>query len=94
MSGDFRQILPIIIRGHRADTVNAMIKRSYIWPSVEVMKLKTNMRVQRAVSDNEEQAYFARFLNDLGDGKLEYDNNNEILIPSTIGIPMYYPNRN
>ena len=46
MSGDFRQILPIIIGGHRADTVNATIKRSYIWPSVEVMKLKTNMRVQ------------------------------------------------
>ena len=85
MSGDFRQILTIIIRGHRADTVNATIKRSYIWPSVEVMKLKTNMRVQRAVSDNEEQSYFARFLNDLGDGKLEYDNNNEILIPSAIG---------
>ena len=85
MSGDFRQILPIVIRGHRADTVNATIKRSYIWPSVEVMKLKTNMRVQRAVSDNEEQSYFAIFLNDLGDGKLEYNNNNEILIPSAIG---------
>ena len=58
MSGDFRQILPIIIRGHRVDTVNATIKRSYIWHSIEVMKL--NMRVQRAVSDNEERSYFGR----------------------------------
>ena len=49
------------------------------------MKLKTNMRVQRALSDNDEQSNFARFLNELGEGKLRYDNNNEILIPSEIG---------
>ena len=74
-----------VIRGHRADTLNATIKRSYIWPSLKVMKLKTNIRVQRAISNNEEKSYFGRFLNNLGDSKLDYDPNNEILISSAIG---------
>jgi ATP-dependent DNA helicase PIF1 len=34
MSGDFRQILPIIPRGSRAQTVNASLKKSILWPQV------------------------------------------------------------
>jgi hypothetical protein len=29
-SGDFRKILPIVVRGTRADEINASLKRSYI----------------------------------------------------------------
>ena len=30
-SGNFRQIMPVITRGTRADEVNASLKRSYLW---------------------------------------------------------------
>ena len=33
-SGDFRQILPVITTGTRADEVNASLKRSYVWPHI------------------------------------------------------------
>ncbi|XP_060846341.1 uncharacterized protein LOC132926006 [Rhopalosiphum padi] len=44
-SGDFRQILPVVVRGTRADKVNASLKRSYIWSDITKLKLKTNMRI-------------------------------------------------
>jgi hypothetical protein len=44
-SGDFRQILPVVTRGSRADEVNASLKRSYLWPYIKILELKTNMRV-------------------------------------------------
>jgi len=44
-SGDFRQILPVIARGTRANEVNASLNRSYLWPYLKILKLKTNMRV-------------------------------------------------
>jgi hypothetical protein len=34
MSGDFRQILPIIPQGSRTQTVNATLKKSILWPQV------------------------------------------------------------
>lgn len=45
LSGDFRQTLPIITRGTRANEVNACLKYSYLWPHVEKLKLTENMRV-------------------------------------------------
>jgi hypothetical protein len=49
MSGDFRQVLPIIPRGSHADIVSASIKNSYLWESVEVFRLSKNMRANDAV---------------------------------------------
>jgi len=43
MSGDFRQVLPVIPRGSHADIVFASIKNSYLWESVEVFRLSENM---------------------------------------------------
>ncbi|KAL8571968.1 hypothetical protein ACOMHN_057651 [Nucella lapillus] len=45
MAGDFRQTLPVIVRGTRADAVNACIKSSNLWRSVQSLTLQTNMRV-------------------------------------------------
>ena len=39
-SGDFRQILPVMTRGTRADEVNASLKRSYLWPQITKCELK------------------------------------------------------
>lgn len=45
MAGDFRQTLPVVPRGTRADEVKACIKSSILWPKVQVLSLKINMRV-------------------------------------------------
>jgi ATP-dependent DNA helicase PIF1 len=49
MSGDFRQVLPIIPRGSHVDIVSASIKNSYLWESIEVFYLSENMRAGDAV---------------------------------------------
>jgi hypothetical protein len=43
MSGDFRQVLPVIPRGSHADIISASIKNSYLWESVEVFRLLENI---------------------------------------------------
>jgi ATP-dependent DNA helicase PIF1 len=49
MSGDFRQVLPVIPRGSHVDIIFASIKNSYLWESVEVFCLSENMRGGDAV---------------------------------------------
>jgi hypothetical protein len=49
MSGDFRQVLPVIPRGSHANIIFASIKNSYLWESVEVFRLSENMRASDAV---------------------------------------------
>lgn len=67
-TGDFRQTLPVIPRGTRADQINACLKRSYIWSFVEKLSLKTNMRALR--NGDEDMVEFTKLLLDIGDGKL------------------------
>ena len=45
--GDFRQVLPIVRRGNRAQAVNAALSRSHLWPNMRHMRLVKNMRVHR-----------------------------------------------
>ncbi|CAG4949735.1 unnamed protein product [Parnassius apollo] len=52
VSGDFRQILPVVTRGTRADEINASLKRSNLWPHVNKLELKTNMRVSSSSREN------------------------------------------
>ena len=66
-AGDWKQILPVVLRGTRAQIVDATLKRSYIWQSVEVLTLTENMRV--TTSDTGE-AGFAALLEDVGNGAL------------------------
>lgn len=47
---DFRQILPVISKGSRADTVGSTVTSSYLWKYCKVMKLTVNMRLQSASS--------------------------------------------
>jgi ATP-dependent DNA helicase PIF1 len=49
MSGDFRQVLPVIPRGSHVDIVSASIKNSYLWESIEVFHLSENMRASDAI---------------------------------------------
>jgi len=64
MGGDFRQILPVVIRGTRAHIIDACIKSSELWKYVTVLHLTINMRIQ----DNE-QKQFVNYLLQIGEGK-------------------------
>ena len=67
--GDFRQILPVIIRGNRGQIVNATLKRSFLWKHIRVMKLSTNVRVQKLSGEDAHcQQLFANYLLRIGEG--------------------------
>ena len=46
LGGDFRQVLPIVRKGSRAQIVGASLRRSYLWESMHHLKLVRNMRAQ------------------------------------------------
>ncbi|XP_024392361.1 uncharacterized protein [Physcomitrium patens] len=60
--GDFRQTLPVVVRGGRKQTVQACLRHSYLFPLMQYFHLTTNMRLQS-------QPDFQRFLLDIGEGK-------------------------
>ena len=46
ISGDWRQVLPVVPRGNRSKIVRSTIKSSPLWENVEVLSLTENMRVK------------------------------------------------
>ncbi|CAG8698277.1 3716_t:CDS:1, partial [Ambispora leptoticha] len=68
LGGDFRQILSVVVRGTRAQIVNACLKSSDLWKFFTSMKLTKNMRVQQ--QENVEQKNFVDFLLQVGEGKV------------------------
>jgi ATP-dependent DNA helicase PIF1 len=70
--GDFRQILPVVPKGTRADIVHATVNSSFLWRSCRVLKLTKNMRLQLSDDcvENEKIALFAKCILDIGDGKI------------------------
>ncbi len=72
-SGDWKQILPVVVKGSRAQVVNATLKRSALWQHVQPLTLATNMRVRMAAQegrDPDEVAHFSGYLQDVGAGRL------------------------
>ena len=67
LGGDFRQTLPVVQRGTRAQIVEACIKSSSLWRHFKQLKLSTNMRTGGAESQ------FTEFLLKVGDGRLQND---------------------
>lgn len=73
--GDFRQVLPVIPRASRSQIVSKCMKRSKIWPNINVLKLRVKMRVQAALQLNNyvlaaELQQFADYLFQLGEGRV------------------------
>ncbi|XP_017217100.2 uncharacterized protein LOC108194658 [Daucus carota subsp. sativus] len=68
--GDFRQILPVIPLGSRADIVSASITRSRIWSLCTIFTLDQNMRLNNPISEleREEMKEFAEWVLSVGDG--------------------------
>ena len=70
LGGDFRQLLPVKVRGTRSETVNLSIKFSVLWQHFFKYALTQNMRVL----PNEVE--FAQFLLNVGDGILNDPDDN------------------
>ena len=45
VSGDFRQILPVVRHGSRIEVIENSVKSSYLWPNFIRMTLNENLRV-------------------------------------------------
>ncbi|CAB3227232.1 unnamed protein product [Arctia plantaginis] len=67
LSGDFRQTLPVIPRSTFADEINACLKQSFLWRSVETLRLTINMRVQ--LQNDPSAQIFSEQLLDIGNAK-------------------------
>lgn len=80
--GDFRQILPVIPRGNRADVVFATLHSSYLWKQCKVLELTKNMRLmaETDVQQAEEINTFSKWILDLGNGKINEPNTGETMI--------------
>ena len=77
-SGDFRQTLPVILKGTREQIVGASFRRSPLWEHVHIFHLTQNLRLRNEPSS----ADFATWLLDVGCGKgLPADNS--IILPQS-----------
>ncbi|XP_056848907.1 uncharacterized protein LOC130499037 [Raphanus sativus] len=78
--GDFRQILPVIPGGGRAETVLAALNSPYLWEHCEVLKLTKNMKLLAGLSDDEakELQSFSKWILDVGDGKINLPNDGQV----------------
>ncbi|GFX49356.1 ATP-dependent DNA helicase [Trichonephila clavipes] len=82
LSGDFRQTLPVVLRGTRADIVNACLKASILWPYIKVLSLRINMRVH--LHHDLRAEMFSKLFIDIGDGKIK-EMKGRINIPENLG---------
>jgi ATP-dependent DNA helicase PIF1 len=78
--GDFRQTLPVVRKGSRAQIVDASLCRSYLWELMQHLRLEHNMRAQK---DPE----FAEFLLRVTGGTEEVNDEGEVLLPESLRIP-------
>lgn len=67
-AGDFRQTLPVVPRGSRADEIHACLKSSYLWPKISTLSLSKNMRVH--LKGDSKAGEFADLLLKIGDGSM------------------------
>ena len=61
LGGDFAQILPVVRRGSQQATVQACLQHSSLWDSLQVLRLKTSMRIEA----NNSNQIFIDFLKSL-----------------------------
>ncbi|XP_064635788.1 ATP-dependent DNA helicase pif1-like [Lineus longissimus] len=67
LCGDFRQILPVVKNGTRANVTDATLIKSHLWNNVKVLHLHTNMRAK--LSNDKEAEMFASMLMSIGNGQ-------------------------
>ena len=70
--GDFKQILPVVALGGKADIINACLKFSYLWPSIRKLHLTDNVRADR---QDAQFSNFQRYLDNIGNGRVNEHQN-------------------
>ncbi|GJX62677.1 ATP-dependent DNA helicase PIF1-like protein [Tanacetum coccineum] len=73
LGGDFRQILPVIPKGKRADIMHACINRSELWKHCKVSTLTRSMRVNEYNANGEldtRKQYFNQWVLAVGDDRV------------------------
>jgi len=78
--GDFRQVLPVVRKGTRAQIINSTLRRSYLWDYMHQLRLVQNMRAQ---SD----PWFSDYLLRIGNGVEETIDQDYVRLPSDICVP-------
>ena len=63
--GDFRQVLPVVVRGTATKILEKCLKRSHLWPVFKIHNLTKNMRA--LVEERE----FSKWLLQMGNGNLQ-----------------------
>ena len=76
-SGDWKQILPVIQGGSRAEIVQATLKASHLWVHVQLYPLTENVRIKN--SKNDDAVQYDKFLVDIGEGKIETEMGNDMI---------------
>eukprot|EP00267_Zea_mays_P053315 XP_020406428.1 uncharacterized protein LOC103652081 [Zea mays] len=78
--GDFRQVLPVVRKGSRAQVVAYSLRMSYLWESMSHLKLVSNMRAKN-------DPWFAEFLLRVGGGIEETNSDGDIRLPDDACVP-------
>ena len=88
LGGDFRQTLPVVPRGSRAQIVGACIRRSPLWRHFVMLRLHENMRARQAAGEHQDrQEAFADWLVQLGSGQLPEVEEGVIQLPEELVMP-------
>ncbi|XP_017227983.1 uncharacterized protein LOC108203520 [Daucus carota subsp. sativus] len=93
LGGDFRQILPVIPHGDRAEILAACITRSRLWNICKIFILEGNMRLNSGSSQAEvdELNEFAKWVLAAGDGRLEGDEEaKSLFVEDGIQVPLQF----
>ncbi|ONM09527.1 hypothetical protein ZEAMMB73_Zm00001d034078 [Zea mays] len=78
--GDFRQVLPVVRKGSRAQVVASSLRMSYLWESMSHLKLVSNMRAKN-------DPWFAEFLLRVGGGTEDTNSDGDIRLPDDVCVP-------
>ena len=80
--GDFRQCLPIVVHGGRADQVTASLTYSPLWKHVRMMTLTINMRIAAAGSRSGQE--FGKWLMRTGNGTEQTYGDDYVALPEEL----------
>ena len=83
LCGDFRQTLPQIPRSTPADEINACLKSSTLWRTVQTISLRQNMRI---IAEGPGSGRFAQNLLDIGNGKRRTSRDGKIQLDSEVCV--------
>ena len=81
LTGDFRQVLPVLKGGSRAQIVGAALKNSSLWCLFKTFQLTKNMRLRAT------NLYFGQWLLKVGNGEVEVDLEGRLRILPSLVLP-------